>query len=87
LKARKIYETLYGEVAPGLIKSTIAYINFEKRMDNLEKAKALYYKAFREALKTCDPQSITYLTVQYARFLAFNCKDAARACEILNEAT
>jgi len=56
-------------------------------MDNLEKAKALYYKAFREALKTCDPQSITYLTVQYARFLAFNCKDAARACEILNEAT
>jgi len=63
LKARKIYETLHGEIAPGLIKSTIAYINFEKRMDNLEKAKALYYKSFREALKIADPQTVTYLTV------------------------
>ena len=46
LKARKIYEQLTSEIAPGLIKATLARINFEKRENNFDKAKELYFNAF-----------------------------------------
>ena len=45
-KARKIFEQLQNEIAPDYIKSLIAFINFEKRQNNIEKAKELYYKCF-----------------------------------------
>jgi hypothetical protein len=75
------------EIAPGHIKSTIAYVNFEKRMNNNEKAKELYYQAFSAALVKGDSQQVTYLAVQYSRFVAFNCNDSSRACDILSQAT
>lgn len=75
------------EVAPGHIKSIIAYINFEKRQKNDEKVKDLYFKAFSSAISKNDAQAVTYLGVQYARFNAFNCNDVARACDILSQAT
>ena len=53
-KAEKIYESLTTEVAPGHIKSTIAYINFEKRQKNDEKVKDLYFKAFSSAISNND---------------------------------
>lgn len=46
LKARKIYENLQNDIAPDLIKSLMAFINFEKRQNNLEKVKELYYRAY-----------------------------------------
>lgn len=45
-KARKIYEQLQNEVAPDYIKSLVMYINFEKRQNNIEKVKELYFRAF-----------------------------------------
>jgi hypothetical protein len=33
-RARKIYEQLDQEIAPGLVKATMARINFEKRQGN-----------------------------------------------------
>lgn len=37
-RSRKIFEQLTQDIAPGLIKSSIAYINFEKRQGNNLKA-------------------------------------------------
>lgn len=50
-KARKIYETLVNEIAPDLIKTIVAFINFEKRQGNTEKVKELYFKAYSTALE------------------------------------
>ena len=86
-KAEKIYDSLTTEVAPGHIKSIIAYINFEKRQKNDEKVKDLYFKAFSSAISKNDGQAVTYLGVQYANFNAFNCNDVTRACDILSQAT
>ena len=86
-KAEKIYESLTSEVAPGHIKSMIAFINFEKRQKNDEKVKDLYFKSFSAAISKNDSQAVTYLGVQYARFNAFNCNDVVRACDILNQST
>jgi hypothetical protein len=82
-KSRKIYETLVKEVAPGHIKSMLAYALFEKRMNNTEKAKDIYYKAFNSAMACADSKAITYVSMQYSRFLAFECNDVIRACDIL----
>ena len=45
-KARKIFENLVTEVAPGHLKSILSFIGFEKRMNNNEKAKDLFFRAF-----------------------------------------
>ena len=45
-KARKIYENLQNEIAPDYIKTLVAFINFEKRQNNPEKVKELYYRAY-----------------------------------------
>jgi hypothetical protein len=50
IKARKIYEQIQNELAPDYIKSLIAFINFEKRQNNTEKVKELYFKAFGASL-------------------------------------
>jgi hypothetical protein len=50
-KARKIYDTLVNEIAPDLIKTIVAFINFEKRQGNTEKVKELYFKAYSTALE------------------------------------
>lgn len=47
LKARKIHEQLCTEIAPGLVKTTLERINFEKRERNFDKAKELYFSAFQ----------------------------------------
>ena len=49
-KARKIYETLQAEIAPDCIKTLMAFINFEKRQNNVEKVKELYFLAYTAAL-------------------------------------
>jgi hypothetical protein len=45
-KARKIYENLQGEIAPDCVKSLMAFINFEKRQNNTEKVKELYFRGY-----------------------------------------
>ena len=78
-KSRKIYETLVVDVAPGHIKSIIAYVAFERRMNNTEKAKDLLFKAFESSLAKEDAKAITYVSMQYARFCVFECNDVERA--------
>ena len=62
------------------------YINFEKRQNNTEKVKELYFRAFSTFLVKNDPGTLTYIVMQYARYLAFKCQDPMRAIEILNQA-
>lgn len=85
-KSRKIYETLVQDVAPGHIKSIIAYVAFERRMNNTEKAKDLLFKAFESSLAKGDGRAITYVSMQYARFCVFECNDIERACQIMQTA-
>lgn len=85
-KSRKIYETLVVDVAPGHIKSIIAYVAFERRMNNTEKAKDLLFKAFESSLAKEDAKAITYVSMQYARFCVFECNDVERAIQIMNSA-
>lgn len=74
------------EVAPGHIKSILAYVAFERRMNNNEKAKDLFYKAFNNSMSRGDSKAVTYVSMQYSRFLAFECNDVERACDILKQA-
>ena len=50
MRARKLYEQLDQDIAPGLIKATVARINFEKRQGNVDMARELYFNAFTAAL-------------------------------------
>jgi len=77
---------LVTEVAPGHIKSILAYVAFERRMNNNEKAKDLFYKALNNSLSRGDSRAVTYVSMQYSRFLAFECNDVERACDILKQA-
>jgi hypothetical protein len=86
-KARRIYETLTNDVAPGHIKATLAFASFERRMTNNERVKELYYKAFKSAIAKKDSKAVTYVGMQYARFLAFKSNEVSRACDLLDEAT
>lgn len=86
-KARLLYETLTNEIAPGHIKATLAFIGFERRMGSNERVKELFYKALNAALGRKDGNAVTYISLQYARFLAFRSNDVARACDILDMAT
>ena len=47
-QARKIYEQLDLEMAPGLVQVALARINFEERQRNIDKDKVceLYEKSF-----------------------------------------
>lgn len=74
-KARKIYETLTTEIAPGHLKSILAFIGFEKRMNNNEKAKDLFFKAFTSVLNLKNAHGVTYIVMQYARFLVYKYND------------
>ena len=82
-----LYETLTNEVAPGHIKATLAFVNFERRMGSNERVKELYYKAFNTALGKKDAHAVTYIGMQYSRFLAFKSNDVHRAVDILDQAT
>lgn len=86
-KARMLYETLTNEVAPGYVKATLAFIGFERRMGSNEKVKELFYKAFNTALAKKDAQAVTYIAMQYARFLAFKRHDVFRAVDVMDQAT
>ena len=83
-KARNLYENLVTEVAQGHIKSVLAFIAFERRQNNNEKVKDLFYKAFQNALSRKDGKSITFISLQYSRFLAFKSNEVQRACDILD---
>lgn len=85
-KSRKIYENLNQEIAPGNLKSTLAYVAFEMRMSNNERVKDLFFKAFERAVSKQDSRAVTLLSMKYARFLAFKCNDVQRACEIMDRA-
>lgn len=84
VKARKVYEQLQNEIAPDYIKSLIAFINFEKRQNSTERVKELYFKAFQASLQRNEVETVTYIVMQYARFLSIKCQDPLRAIEILN---
>ena len=86
-KARSLYENLVSEVAPGHIKSVLAFISFERRQNNNDKVRDLFYKAYQNALNRKDSRSITFIGLQYARFLAFKTNEVQRACDILDQAT
>lgn len=62
-------------VAPGLVKGQIARINFEKRQGNYEMVRDLYSTAYQMALRNYDVAAVTYITCQYARFMAHKCQD------------
>ena len=83
-KARQLLENLTNEVAPGHIKATLAFIGFERRMGSNERVKELFYKAFNSALAKKDGQAVTYIGLQYARFLAFKSNEVVRACDLLD---
>jgi len=70
-KARKLFERLQSEIAPDYLKSLLAFINFEKRCNNFEKAKELYYRAFSNALAKQQSEVVAFIVIQYARFLTF----------------
>lgn len=85
-KARKIYENLQNDIAPDYIKSLLAFINFEKRQNNNEKVKELYFRAFTQSVQKNETEIVAFVVIQYARFLAFKCQDPNRAVEIMNQA-
>ena len=82
-----LYETLTNEVAPGHIKATLAFVSFERRMGSNERVKDLYYKAFNSALAKKSAYAVTYIGMQYSRFLAFKSNEVVRACDLLDQAT
>ena len=82
-----LYETLANEVAPGHLKAILAFIGFERRMGSNERVKELFYKAFNSALGKKDAQTVTYVGMQYARFLAFKSNEVGRACDLMDQAT
>lgn len=63
LKARKIHENLQAEIAPDCLKTLMAFINFEKRQNNTEKAKELYFKAYSTALELQETEIVAYVVV------------------------
>mmetsp|Transcript_14215 Transcript_14215/g.13778 ORF Transcript_14215/g.13778 Transcript_14215/m.13778 type:complete len:152 (+) Transcript_14215:945-1400(+) len=73
-------------MAPNYIKSLVKQINFEKRQNNIEKAKELYYQTYQQALVNSSIDTLTYILMQYSRFLAFKCEEPSRALDILNQA-
>jgi len=85
-RARKIYEQLDTEIAPGLVKAQLARINFEKREKNLDKARELYSNAFNQALKKNNSLAVTVIATQYARFLSSKCLDHNRAMLVFDQA-
>ena len=60
-RARKLFEQLDQEIAPGLVKAIIAHINFEKRQDNVDRARELYRTALADAMEREDLLSVTYI--------------------------
>lgn len=60
-RARKLFEQLDEEIAPGLVKATINRINFEKRQGNNDKARELYFNAFQGALERNDSLAVTFI--------------------------
>lgn len=88
-KARKIYEQVCSDIAPDYLKGLIMFINFEKRQNNIEKVKELYFKAFSHHLTSAGPHSsnlevLSYITLQYARYLSFKCAEHTRAIDLMN---
>ena len=69
------------------MKATLSLIAFEMRMSNNERVKDLYFKTFEKSLSKIEVQAVTYLSMKYARFLAFKCNDVLRACDIMERAT
>ena len=61
LRAGKIFEQLDLEIAPGLVRAAIARINFEKRQGHVDKARELYFKAFKGALEKNEGLAVTYI--------------------------
>jgi len=55
-------------------------------MSNNERVRDLYLKALEKSLSKVDVNSVTYLSMKYARFLAFKCNDVPRACDIMERA-
>ena len=86
-KARKIFEQLEQDIAPGLVKATMGRINFEKRQGNLDKARELYSIALTTALNKKDRLQVAYVATQSAQFLSSKCKDLTRALEVYSQAT
>ena len=64
----------------------MTFINFEKRQNNPEKVKELYFRAYSSAIERQDVETLTYIVVQYARYLAFKCDDSNRAVDFMNQA-
>ena len=85
-KARKIYEKLTIDIAPGLIKAMLERINFEKREKNFDRAKELYSITFTQNLTKCNPLAVTVVAIQYSRFLSQKCHEHKRALDILEQA-
>ena len=86
-RARKIYEQLDQDIAPGLIKASIARINFEKRCGNNDKkVREIYYKVFEDQLAKNEGKAVAHVASQYSRYLAFKCNDQEAAMNVYNQA-
>lgn len=53
-------------------------------MQNNERVKDLFFKAWEKALEKRDSRAICLLSMKYARFLAFKCNDVPRACDVMD---
>lgn len=62
-KARKVYENLQTDIAPECLKTLMAQLNFEKRQNNMEKVKELYFRAYNIALDRKASEQVAYIVV------------------------
>jgi tetratricopeptide (TPR) repeat protein len=85
-KAKKILEQLDQQIAPGLLRARMARVNFETARGNLELASGLLDQSLQEAISKKDKLGVTFLTIQYARFLQDKLKREEEAHELFKQA-
>ncbi len=62
-KARKIYENIQNDIAPECLKAAFAQISFEKRQNNNEKVKELYFRAYTQQMDLQETEAVAYIVV------------------------
>merc|ERR1719158_1482630 len=74
-RARKIFEQLETEVAPGLLQAIMARIDFEKRQGNKEVVSQLFAQTLQRAIETKNNLQVTFVGCKFAQYLVTEAKD------------
>lgn len=85
-EARRLYQHVYDDVAPGLFSGLFKHLNLERREKNYEVVDKLYSEAFNIAETSEEPAILTYVTIHYAKYLSFVHGDHDRSLEIFENA-